>query len=82
MEQYRTRMIVGTALMGLGFIAVIVMLSGLAVAQRPPSWIWAMLLWVGVGASVLVSGFVAAARDRRDRTRALLEPGQGSAADR
>ena len=69
-------MIVGTALMGLGFVAVIAMLTGLFVDERPPSWIWGMLLWIGVGAGVFVSAFVAAARDRRDRTRDFLEPGK------
>lgn len=70
-------MIVGTALMGLGFLAVVGMLSGLFVDERPPSWIWGMLLWIGVGAGIFVSAFVASARDRRDRTRGLLEPGKG-----
>lgn len=75
-------MIVGTALMGLGFVAVLLMLSGLVVSERPPSWMWAMLLWIGAGAGVVVSAFTAAARDRRDRTRTLLEPKQGPATDR
>lgn len=75
-------MIVGTALMCLGFVAVVIMLSGLVVSERPPSWMWAMLLWIGAGACILVSGFLAAARDRRERTRTLLESDQGPAADR
>jgi cytochrome c-type biogenesis protein CcmH/NrfF len=75
-------MIVGTALMGLGFVGALLMLSGLVVAERPPSWIWGMLLWIGAGAAVLVSAFFAAARDRRDRTRALFERDRGTAADR
>lgn len=62
-------MIVGTALMGLGFISVLAMLSGFVVSERPPSWVWGMLLWIGVGAAVFVSAFVAAARDRTTRTR-------------
>lgn len=75
-------MIMGTTLMGLGFVAVLVMLSGLMFSERPPSWIWGMLLWIGAGAGVFVSAFLAAARDRRDRTRTLLEPDQGAATDR
>lgn len=75
-------MIVGTALMAVGFAAELVMLSGLVIAERPPAWFWGMLLWIGVGAVVFVSAFVAAARNRRDRTRTLLEPDEGAAAPR
>lgn len=75
MEQYRTRMIVGTALMGLGLAAELIMLSGRMLDERPPAWIWGMILWIGVGGAVLISAFVAAGRDRRERTRALLEQG-------
>jgi uncharacterized membrane protein YfcA len=79
MERYRTRMIVGTALMALGFISVLGMLSGFIVSERPPSWVWGMLLWIGVGAGVFVSAFVAAARDRSSRTRAQTSQGDADA---
>jgi len=77
MERFRTRLIVGTALMGVGFIAVFVMMLGFVFPQRPPSWIWAMVLWIGAGAGVVVSAFVSAATDRRRRTAQALraEPG-------
>jgi len=65
-------MIVGGALMALGFLAELVMLSGIVIDDRPPEWFWGMILWIGVGGVVFISAFVAAGRDRRDRTRALL----------
>lgn len=68
-------MIVGTALMALGFLAVLGMLSGFVITERPPSWVWGMLLWIGVGAGVFVSAFVAAARDRSVRTLQQQEQG-------
>ncbi len=69
MEQYRIRLIVGAAMMGLGFAAQAVMLSGIVLSQRPPGWFWAMILWLGAGASSIFSAFVAAAGDRRKRSR-------------
>lgn len=69
MEQYRIRLILGTAMMALGFAAEAAMLSGLIVSERPPSWFWGMILWIGAGAVTLISAFFAAARDRRRKTR-------------
>ena len=69
MEQYRIRLIVGAAMMGLGFAAQAVMLSGLVLSERPPAWFWGMILWLGAGTTAIFSAFVAAARDRRQRSR-------------
>ncbi|MHB0927917.1 MAG: hypothetical protein ACYC3W_03205 [Candidatus Nanopelagicales bacterium] len=78
MERYTNRLYIGTALMAVGFLAEVVMLSGLVTADRPPQWFWGLMLLVGVGAAVIVSAFRAAGRDRRDRTVALLSPDGGS----
>ena len=75
METVRTRLIVGGALMLLGFAAVLVMLSGLIIDERPPSWLWGMVLWIGAGSAIVISAFVAVARDRRERTAAALRSG-------
>lgn len=81
-ERFRSRLILGAALMGVGFLAELVMLSGLVIEQRPPAWFWGLLLWIGVGSVVVVSAFVSAARDRRERTlRALSTPGADGDAD-
>ncbi len=77
MERYRKRLIVGAALMTVGFVAELVMLSGLFTADRPPVWVWSLVLLIGVGGVVLISAFRAAGRDRRDRTVALLAGGDG-----
>jgi len=70
MERYRTRLRIGAALMAVGFIAEVVMLVGMAVDRRPPVWVWGLLLLIGVGAAVVASAFIAAARERSRRTRA------------
>lgn len=76
MERFRTRLRFGAALMAVGFIAEVVMLVGMAVDRRPPIWVWGLLLLIGVGAAVVASAFVAAARERSRRTRAAA--GQSS----
>ena len=76
MEQFRTRIRLGAALMGVGLLAELVMLSGLVIEQRPPAWFWGLLLLIGVGALVLASAFVGAARDRTRRTRQSLGDGR------
>ena len=73
MERYRGRLVLGTALMAVGFAAELVMLSGLVLPQRPPAWFWSLLLLIGVGGCVIISAFVASGRDRREGTKALLE---------
>lgn len=70
MERYRNRLLIGTLLMGIGFLAELVMLSGLLIPQRPPTWFWGLLLLIGVGGVVVASAFVSAASDRRRRTEA------------
>ena len=68
MSRPESRIRLGVALMAVGFIAEIVMLSGLVTDARPPAWTWFLLLLVGVGFAVIVSTFRTSARVRRDRT--------------
>ena len=72
MNRYRRRVRFGATLMAAGFIAELVMLTGLVTDSRPPAWFWSLLLLIGLGGAVLVSAFLAAARDRRVRTQAVL----------
>lgn len=82
MERFRTRLLVGTGLMAVGFVAELVMLAGVVLPERPPVWFWGLMLLIGVGAAVVVSAFVASARDRRERTaRALGAPGAAGPRD-
>lgn len=77
MEQYRKRLLLGALLMAVGFVAELVMLSGLFTVDRPPLWFWSLILLIGVGGVVIISAFRAAGRDRRDRTVALLPGDSG-----
>ncbi len=77
MEQHRKRLVLGAMLMAVGFIAELVMLSGLFTADRPPVWFWSLILLIGLGGVVIISAFRAAGRDRRDRTVALLSGDDG-----
>lgn len=70
------RLIVGAALMAVGFLTVLVALSELVTEQRLPAWTWGLFLFVGVGAAVVVSAFRSAARDRRAATELLVGTGQ------
>lgn len=72
MEKYQSRLRIGAALMAIGFVAELVMLTGLVFPEREPSWFWGLFLLIGVGSAVVVSAFTAAAKDRRIRTTAAL----------
>lgn len=72
MEQFQTRLRLGAALMVVGFVAELIMLSGLVIDARPPAWLWGFILLIGVGAVIVVSAFLATARDRTRRTRRSL----------
>lgn len=72
MERYRSRLIVGAALMAVGFLTVLVALSELITERQLPAWTWGLFLLVGVGAVVVISAFRAAARDRRTASETLL----------
>ena len=74
MEQFRRRLLIGAALMGVGFLTVLVGLSGLVTGLRAPAWIWGLFLLVGVGAAVTLSAFVGAARERRRATERQAGP--------
>lgn len=76
MEHYRRRLIVGAALMAVGFATVLVALSDLVTDPQLPAWTWGLFLLVGVGAAVVISAFRAAARDRRAATEALVGTAQ------
>ena len=80
MERYRRRLIVGAALMAVGFGTVLVALTELV--TQLPAWTWGLFLLVGVGAGVVISAFRASARDRRNATEALLGTAQRPAARR
>lgn len=76
MERYRKRLIVGAGLMVIGFLTVVVVISELITGGRLPAWSWGLFLLVGVGALVVMSAFVAAARDRRQATESAVGPAQ------
>jgi uncharacterized membrane protein len=82
MERYRRRLIVGAALMAVGFGTVLVALTELVTERQLPAWTWGLFLLVGVGAAVVISAFRASARDRRNATEALLGTAQRPAARR
>lgn len=75
MERYRSRLLVGATCMAVGFLTVLVVLSELVTGQRLPAWSWGLFLLVGVGAAVIASVFVSAARDRRRAVEAVTETG-------
>lgn len=74
MERYGRRLLAGAALMSIGFITVIVVISGLVTGERLPAWSWALFLLIGLGAAVIVSAFVGAGRDRRRGTEGVVGP--------
>lgn len=74
MERFHRRLLVGTSLMVVGFLTVLLMLTGLVSDLRTPSWAWGLFMLVGVGAAVVLSAFVGAGRDRRRRTERLTGP--------
>ena len=79
MERYRNRLVVGAALMVVGFLAELVMLAGIVLPERPPVWFWSLILCIGIGGAIIVSAFRAAGRDRSHRTaQALGDPGRGA----
>ncbi len=61
--------------MGVGFLAEVVMLSGLFTSARPPAWFWGLLLLIGVGGAVVVSAFRAAGRQRTQLTQTMFDEG-------
>ncbi len=76
MERFRTRLVTGAVLMVVGFVAELVMLTGIVLPERPPVWFWSLILCIGIGGATIVSAFRAAGRDRAHRTaQALGEPG-------
>lgn len=82
MERYRRRLIVGAALMAVGFLTVLVALSELVTDRRLPAWTWGLFLLVGIGAVVVVSAFRAAAKDRRKATELVVGTAQRPAVRR
>ena len=73
MERYRRRLFIGAALMAVGFLTVLVVLSELVTGQHLPAWSWGLFLLIGVGAAVIASAFVSAAQDRRRAVEAVTE---------
>lgn len=76
MERFRRRLLFGAALMVIGFVTVLAVLSELVTGGHLPPWTWGMFLLIGVGATVVVSAFVGAGRDRRAATERVSGPAQ------
>jgi amino acid transporter len=76
MEQFHGRLVVGAALMGIGFLTVLLVMAELVTGGHLPAWSWGLFLLIGVGAAVVVSAFVGAGRDRRRATEELTGPAQ------
>ena len=68
MSSTESRIRLGVVLMAVGFVAELVMLSGLVTEARPPAWTWFLLLLVGIGFAIIASTFRTSAKSRRRRT--------------
>lgn len=74
MAPHEIRIRVGIGIMAVGVLATVVMMAGLFTDARPPAAIWFLLLCLGIGFAVIISGFAKGARVRRARTIGATDP--------